>query len=57
MRSFLVIVRLLLDGDADVHAGDDHWETPLYKACYFGRHAITTLLLDRGADIHYIRTT
>ncbi|MBE7211924.1 MAG: ankyrin repeat domain-containing protein, partial [Gluconacetobacter diazotrophicus] len=46
----LEIVRLLLDGGADINAQDDHGFTPLAWAAYEGREDACLLLLDRGAD-------
>jgi len=42
-------VALLLDRDADVHAGKDH---ALRWAAEHGHTATVELLLDRGADVH-----
>ncbi|KAL3599795.1 hypothetical protein FPOAC2_04023 [Fusarium poae] len=46
-----VIVKLLLDKDAEIEAKDNGDRTPLSWAARSGREAIVKLLLDKGAEI------
>ncbi|KAF8545004.1 ankyrin repeat-containing domain protein [Trichophaea hybrida] len=46
------IVRLLLDGGADVNAKTKSDKTPLHRASRYGRAVIVRLLLDGGADVN-----
>jgi ankyrin repeat protein len=47
----LEIVRLLVEGGADMDKADYDGRTPLYVACKYGHIKIVQLLLDAGADI------
>ena len=45
------IVRLLLDGGADIDRADAHGATALLAACQEGRVEVARLLVERGADV------
>ena len=46
------LVRLLLDGGANIHAQGGRYGTALHAASQGGHESVVRLLLDRGADIH-----
>ncbi|KAJ9644083.1 hypothetical protein H2199_003951 [Coniosporium tulheliwenetii] len=47
-----VMVRLLLEEGADLHAKDEDGRTALHEAARSGKEAVVRLLLEEGADLH-----
>ena len=48
----IVLVKALIDGGADVNAGDELDETPLHDAVFRGYGDISILLIEQGADVN-----
>lgn len=46
-----VMIRLLLDKNADINAKDKGGNTPLHLAAYFGADDVVKLLIERGANL------
>ena len=46
------IVKLLLDHDAEVDAGDKYGRSALMRATWYGHDAVVAILLDRGTDVN-----
>ena len=46
------MVKILLEANADIHAQDKHYTTPLHDAAQSGHTEIVKILLDAGANIN-----
>lgn len=51
VRGYEPIVKLLIEGGADLEAKDESSRTPLHHAAMYGHEAVVKLLLERGAKV------
>ena len=51
-KGYTKIVKLLIDGGADVNAKDSGGRTPLHQAADRDRVEVAKLLIEKGADIN-----